>query len=294
MERQPSWTCHARLGLALAGICAVTHHLWVPWGSGSAFVPSAAPLGIVPLQGQAAARPSRFAEPFSDRGGGAAWSLAAAGGVLFICSMTSRQRGLGLGRKTQHGTRRWQVMTCQAFGFATTCPLPASQLAQRPSQDGPQMSSTVATTQRTVSVNVPSAVQSAESFVEPQAAATSMARVTNHRQVCSTPAFCVNGVRRVNGRSAHRRTSSAPSASRTARRSVGARLQPVPEVTSNPAVAYDPSRLRTKLQHGLQARRQPGISARQRECTTSVACNSRVDQSGELFKLHISIVPNMF
>jgi len=288
MEWQPGWTGHARLGLALAGICAVTLHLWVPWGSGSAFVPSA-PLGMAPLKRQATARPARLAELFSDQGGGAAWSLGAAGSVLLVCSMANRQRDLGLGRKAQHGARRWQVTTCHAFGLEPTCPLPASRRAQNHSQDGPRMPSTVTTTSCTVSSNVPGAVRTAAGFVEPQAAAGSKAGVSNHRQ-----AFCVDGVRRSSGRSAHCRTSSAPSASRTARRSMGARLQPVPEVTSNPAVAYDPSRLRTKLQHGLQASRQSGNSARHRECKLPVACNRRVDQAGEVSELHLSIVANMF
>jgi len=287
MERQPSWTGHAKLGLALAGICAVTLHLWVSWGSGSAFVPSA-PLGMAPLKRQATARPAGLAEPFSDQGGGAAWSLGAAGSVLLICSMVTRQRGLGFGRKAQHGARRWQVTTCHAFGLGPTCPLPASRRVQNHSQDGPRMPSTV-TTSCTMSSNVPGAVQTAAGFMEPQAAGRSKDGVSNHRQ-----AFCVNGVRRPSGRSVQRRTSSAPFASRTARRSAGARLQRVPEVTSNPAVAYDPSRLRTKLQHGLQVSRQSGNSARHGECKLLVACNRRVDQADEVSELHFSIVANMF
>jgi len=279
MERQHSWTRHARLGLALAGASAVTLHLWVPWGSGSAFAP-VAPVGIAPFQMQTAARPARLAEPFSDQGGGAAWSLGVASSVLFLCSMATRQRGLGLGRKAQQGTRRWQVTICHTFGPAMICPLAESRRAQNTRQDGPQMPSTIATTPCTVSLNVPRAVPAATGFVEPLAAVNSKASIMNHRQ-----AFCVNGVRRTKGRSANRRSSSTSSAGRTARRSVGARLRPVPEVASSPAVAYDPSRLRIKIQHGLQASRQPGNSAHHRECKTPVACNHSVDQPGKTCEL---------
>jgi len=285
MERQLSRTCHARLGLAIAGVCALTLHLWVPWGSGPAFVPSASN-GVAPLQRQTAARPARFAETFSDQGGRATWTLGAAGGLFLLCSMATRQRRFVPGRKAQHGTRRWQVMTCHAFGPATTCSFPESRQTQSVSHNGPRMPSTIAATPCTVSLNVTRAVQTPDVMVEPFATMEGEATVTIHSRVHALPAFCVNGVRRPRGHKANRRSSRTASAGRTARRSVGARLQPVPEVTSSCALAYDPSRMRTKIQNGLRASRQPGNSAHHRECKTPVNCNCMMDQSGELYETH--------
>jgi len=291
MERQLQWTRHTRLVLALAGACAVTLHLWVPWRSGLTFVPSA-PMGIAPLQRQTVATPARFANTFSDQGG-AAWTLGAAGGVLLLCSMATRHGKLRLGRKALPGTRRWQV-TCHAFSPAMTCPFPESQQAQNASQSGPGMLSTSATTPCMVSFNVPSAFQTPVVLVELLATMKGEATASNHSQVHSLPAFCINGVRRPRRHTANRHRSSTASAGRTARRSMGARLQLVPEVTCRPALAYDPSRMRTKIQHGLRASTQPGNLARHGECKTPVACNRMVDQSGELFEAHIRLVSNMF
>merc|ERR1719195_2443120 len=144
-----------------------------------------------------------------------------------------------------------------------------------------------------VSLNMPSAVQTPMVFSEPLAATRREATNTN-RRVHALPAFCVNGVRYAGRSAAHRRSSSAATAGRTARRSVGARLQPAPEAACGRALAYDPSRMRAKIQCGLRATTQPRNSARHRECKTPVACNRTVDQLGELFEAHLSIVANMF
>merc|ERR1719422_2065899 len=143
------------------------------------------------------------------------------------------------------------------------------------------MLSTVATTPRMVSFNVPSGIQTPMVSVELLATMKRDATVSNHSQVHLLPAFYFNGVRRPRRRTAKRRRSLIASAGRTARRAVGARLQLVPEVTSSPVLSYDPSRMRTKIQHGLRASRQPGNLAHNRECKTPVACNSMLEKTGE-------------
>jgi len=297
MDRHPSWIRHARFWLVLAGACAASLPLWVPWESGRAFV-LPAPLGVSSMQKQNVARPVRSAAPFvEDQGGRAAWSLSAAGCALFLCSMAVRQGGLGRGCRAQQGSRRWQVTTCHAFGPATTCFSSPEYRRPAATEDGPHLQTTIAETPRKVSFSVPNVVPTSVNLLEPLLAEKSEeSTIMNHRQVRALPAFCVSGVRTTRGqRGASRRNASAARTGRTARRSMGARLQPAHEVSSGSSLAYDPSRTRTKIQQGLRAGRYPaGKSAHHRECKAPVACSRMVDQSGELFEAHLGIVASMF
>jgi len=187
------------------------------------------------------------------------------------------------------------VTTCHAFGPATMCF--SSPEYQRPAaaDDGPLLQTTIAETPCTVSFSVPKVLPTSVNLLEPLLAEKSESESTcmHRRQVRALPAFCVSGVRTTRRRrGASRHSPSAARRGRTARRSMGARLQPAPEVASVSSLAYDPSRTRTKIQQGLRAGRQPGKPAHRRECKTPVACNYMVDQSGEL--AHLSIIASMF
>lgn len=96
----------------------------------------------------------------------------------------------------------------------------------------------------------------------------------------SRPARLAAGARKAEARHASSGAARRGQA-RTARRSVGAQLQPAPEWPPVGAPAYDPSRLRTKMQVALRFKK-PARSARSRELDTPSACTGLTEKSSVL------------
>lgn len=97
---------------------------------------------------------------------------------------------------------------------------------------------------------------------------------------CSRPARLAAGARRAEARRASNRPGRQRQ-TRTARRSIGARLQTAPEYPPVTEQSYDPSRLRTKIQLALRTK-TPACSSRSREPETPAACVPLTEKSSGL------------
>mmetsp|Transcript_62000 Transcript_62000/g.181196 ORF Transcript_62000/g.181196 Transcript_62000/m.181196 type:complete len:328 (+) Transcript_62000:63-1046(+) len=102
------------------------------------------------------------------------------------------------------------------------------------------------------------------------------------------PARLVSGARRAQARHASARATRRGGA-RTARRSVGARLQMTQELPPVMVQSYDPSRLRTKIQVALRIK-VPVCSERSRELDTPSACTGLTEKSVVLGVTYIEMI----
>jgi len=230
------------------------------------------------------------------------------GCVLLLCALAARpSRASAYGRMAR-GPRSHQVVvrnaistvsfaTPQAVSFATPQAPPAHvytesievkqvpvaspetllrRLDPQPSAtaDAPRLSSLVSSQS-----SPPATATSDVAQQQPETKETPSARSAKR----AGPALFAGGMRHTRPRRAHRSATpgAASRATRAARRSMGARLQPAYQYPPVATPSFDPSRLRSKVQAGLRVM-QHMPAKRPREFQTPSTSNGVSDQAGAI------------
>mmetsp|Transcript_83405 Transcript_83405/g.236376 ORF Transcript_83405/g.236376 Transcript_83405/m.236376 type:complete len:290 (-) Transcript_83405:318-1187(-) len=250
----------------------------------AAFV--AAPLGI------SAEGPCALPQPLprSASRSAAAGTAAAAGrrgttsSVSFGCVvllLASAARRTGTPQRRCAGRRA--VVACGVGCWPASRPL-AAPLAekQEPAAPGLVQAGALPALPPRALPQLAAAAQVAHSQASPRAAPEQRgsAEPAGRPQSRAGPALFAGGARHARSpRASHGRQWMASESSRTARRSVGARLQALPERQRPFVASYDASRVRTQLQVGMQTKQQMR-SERPREFRVPSTSNGLNDQSG--------------
>lgn len=250
----------------------------------SAFTSSFSPTATLkvqrPFQGLQleAALPADAHEGTSRPGGGAALPFLGCAGL--ILAATARKVPNGKAPKPRHA-----VTACHAA--PVTMPelsRPAIQPVSVPELSRPAMQPGSMVQSHGCCQGRPAAGGAAEAAPPPSAAAAPAAclgeAAAPARPAASAGRF-VGRARRSRTRRAAGRRSSARD--RTARRSLGARLQNVQIITEAPPASFDPSRLETKIQAGLQTSTCIR-SARGREVRTPSSSKASSESTGNHFE----------
>lgn len=273
--------------------------LAVPWMA-NAFVASRAEGGATGLpkfgELRAAVRPAGSSTAARTRGGeGAATAarmLPLAGLLALACAQRCR---LSSGGRRSRTTGR--VVTCRSAAQpifpVVTEPLLGEAVAMSEVRSEPLISTglqaepvpQVAVPERsTVSLEI-LAAWSAEVtasvpvpvVLSPQAWSAAASQPAPRRR--GAAAFCAGGARQAR-RSGRKQARAARAATRASRRSVGAQLlRPASDVPVVQELAFDPSRLPTKLQVGMQVQQQRAHTMSPREPKTTVAGGGSRSQS---------------
>jgi len=209
------------------------------------------------------------------------WSFRP-GCILLLCAVTARmalapkQGRRSLSAKARGATARWSVAGLDAG------PLPAATPAL-PTAPKPAAAPAAAAAMSTTGEPLIRRVSQPESVITlpavPAVAKAAVSEASVQRGLSSVmPALRVGTARcaRSCGRIGKGTKASSPDRTRSARRAVGARLQPKHMAEQVPQAAFDPSRVRMQLQVGLQISTQRHRSRQPRSFKLSSAFTGSV------------------